>query len=358
MEINKENYEAFLLDLWEGTISEEEKMMLFLFLEKHPELDEDDALNLLNDVSITQSNEVFDKSAIRFDEINLKNYEFFFIAYAEGDLSKNEMSSVDDFVKANPEVKKKFEQFNKAKLPLETFKYPNKKKLIIGQTRLISLPIQRFIIGLAAAAIAFLIYLNIPTNDTFSKYEMSNYEKLEIEKFDFIPQASEKTINYQLAEGTKDERDLKDNSTIFAIENELTPSTPFELVSQQNEKSKTIEELSEQNNQEFGKVSNLEPKEISEITASVVQMKKIQLANEVKPTVTTKEKIPTLVDLTAKYLQEKKILNEERKPDIPGIINSFSNENKKPIILIEEKDDSKTTIFRLGAIKVERKKRK
>ena len=38
-----------------------------------------------------------------------------------------------------------------------------------------------------------------------------------------------------------------------------------------------------------------------------------------------KAKIPVVVNLTADYLQEKNVITEDRKPDIKGIINSFSN---------------------------------
>lgn len=353
-----ENYEAFLLDLWEGTLSEEGKIMLSRFLEENPELKEDDALDLLNDISIVDAHEVFDKSTIRFDEINLNNYEYFFIAYAEGDLSQNEMSSVDEFLNENPALSQKCTQFKKAKLPLETIEYPNKEKLVFGKSRLIILPIQRFMIGLVAASIAFFIYLNIPINDSNAKYKMSNYEKLEIDKPDVNYDDSENINEYQIAEESENAAVEKRISRDSKNLKDFSPSTPLELASQEDENNINVEEIPKE--KALGNVSKLEVKEFSEVTTAVVLVKTSTKENDANSVVKAKEKIPTIADLTAEYLQKKNILNEERKPDVKGIINSFSNvnENKKPIIFIEEEEHSKTTVFQLGTIKVERKKRK
>ena len=46
MEINKNNYEAFLLDLMEGKLSDLERCAALLFLEKHPEIEFDYDLSL------------------------------------------------------------------------------------------------------------------------------------------------------------------------------------------------------------------------------------------------------------------------------------------------------------------------
>src|SRR5690554_4081090 len=173
MEINKNNYEAFLLDLWEGTLSEERKVLLYNFLDEHPELNEDDSLNLLSNISIAVPELEFDKSSIDFDQINTKNYEFFFIAYAEGDLSKEEMISVDEFLKENPSLALKFEQFNKSKLPNETILFPNKGKLLLGKTNAIPNRSKHWFIGLVAASIALLFWITSPFQNTPSKYTMT-----------------------------------------------------------------------------------------------------------------------------------------------------------------------------------------
>ena len=180
MKINKENYEAFLLDLWEGNLSDVQKAELTTFLKEHPELDDGETLSLLDDVSITAPEDEFDKELIDFETINEKNYEFFFIAYFEGDLSDDEMRSVIAFVDSHPELAKKFDQFKRAKLPEETIIYPHKKELLNEETPIISIATRNWLIGVAAASMAIFFLINPfkPEN----KYDMNGLAQMGIER--------------------------------------------------------------------------------------------------------------------------------------------------------------------------------
>jgi len=359
MEIDKNNYEAYLLDLWEGNLSEEKKVMLSQFLEEHPALNEDNALELLSSISITKSDNPFDKTAINFEDINSKNYEYFFIAYAEGDLSKEEMIAVDKFLKENPLLHLKFAQFNKAKLPLETIHYPNKEKLIFDKTRIISIQTKRWIIGLAAASVALLFWTGFPFEDTAYKYTMSQNKKLKIEKYnahslniDKINQSI--NLENQIAKQMSTSNSKTDNkSNQKIIKNiELNKQETKNIGSEIKFKNPFV-----RNNTELVAVTKLEAKEISDVIASIIPLGKYTEESDITPSVKNKKEIPSLIDLTANYLQRKNILTEERKPDIKGIINNTLS-NEKPIITIEEKQNVKTTVFQLGKFKIERKTRK
>ncbi|RYM34690.1 hypothetical protein ERX46_04770 [Brumimicrobium glaciale] len=372
MEINKGNYEAYLLDLWEGNLSEELKVMLNKFLEKYPELDDGDHLNLLSDISITESKLSFDKTSINFDEINSKNYEFFFIAYSEGDLSKDEMNSIEGFLIENPELNNKFLQFNKARLPLETIKYPNKEKLILGKTHIISIPARRWFMGVVAASIVFLIWIKLPIEESPYLYTISQPVDLEIEKYtsdSFKIDSNEPINSVVLRSENKIYKQLfTSNSPIDSIQNsiKIKELDKESLANSESKKQKAESPLKDQNkaqsiDNDLINVSQLKAIEISGVVTSVALVKEIDTNKGSIISENDNQKTPTIVDLTAEYLQRKNILNEERRPNLKGIINNTLtnvNKNEKPIIYIQDMPKTKTTIFQLGSLKIERQSRK
>lgn len=61
--------------------------------------------------------------------INRNNYEIWFLDFAEGQLSQDEISVLYDFLDHNPGLKSEFEEFEEIKLEEEVFKFNNKEKL-------------------------------------------------------------------------------------------------------------------------------------------------------------------------------------------------------------------------------------
>jgi hypothetical protein len=364
MEINKNNYEAYLLDLWEGNLSEDEKVMLHYFFEEHPELrssglDDGDTLNLLGDISITEPNITFDKAAITFDEINSKNHEFFFIAYNEGDLSMEEMIVVDDFLKENPSLNKKFAQFSKAKLSEETILYPNKEKLITGKTSVISIQTKRWFVGVAAASIAIMIWITIPTDSVQYKYTMAPSGDLKIEKN--TPEAFKSDIKTP----------INNSIALLGSENKLEEQLSLSTSEREKDYQKYKVKSERLNKQSLEENSNtvayrklklmtiekIKANDLSNVIAAIIPAVETEAKTAVNKKVSEKEQIPTLLDLTAAYLQSKNILDDERKPYLKSILNnSFSKVNKsnEPILATHNESNTKATIFQFGGFKVER----
>jgi hypothetical protein len=416
MEINKENYEAFLLDLWEGTLSEDQKMLLYSFLDKHPELDEGDALALLDDVSFTKSNAEFDQEAIDFEKINKKNYEYFFIAYSEGDLSKSEMESVDAFLSNHPSLVKKFDQFNKArlteeefdtvngikkegldfenisienyqfffiayaegdlssaqtnqvdtfvldhpelsqefdqfkraKLPVEEITFPNKELLLSETTPVISLQ-SRWLIGIAAASAAVFFWFSSPIQSVDNKYAKNDGTAINIKQHEI---SSDKT--FTSPEKSSSKQDLyKSNST-----NSMAQKSGKEIKSEKEThndiagiKNIEIPEL------KMKSVSSIKTNQLPDVLASI-NPKSQNSDNKIVPdgNEKIKEEIPTVLELTTAYLQRKNLLNEDRKPNLKGILNNTlaSSNNDQPVLETTEASNSKRTVFKLGDFKVER----
>ena len=73
MNINKNNFEGWFLDYYEGTLTAEQVAELFLFLEKNPELKNEFESFAL--ITLPDSQEVFaEKNALRKNIITIENY--------------------------------------------------------------------------------------------------------------------------------------------------------------------------------------------------------------------------------------------------------------------------------------------
>ncbi len=148
MKINKNNYEAFLLDYLEGNLSAEITAALLLFLDNHPELDVD-----LTDFNIISSNE---NESITFnDKQNLKRKEFvinddliesLIISLVNGDLSKEETDKLLKVIKHDENYKKLYHQYLNTVLSAEATNFEN-KFLLKGHLPITSENIEYFLIA-------------------------------------------------------------------------------------------------------------------------------------------------------------------------------------------------------------------
>ncbi len=135
VEINKENYEFFVVDYLEGNLSAEVISLFDSFLMDNPEIAEE-IVGLSEVVLETSQQEYHEKHTLKKTEIqetagiNELNYEDKFIGFHEGDLSASEQNEVDLFLVANPDLKKEFVLFGKVKLsPIAKIQYSDKASL-------------------------------------------------------------------------------------------------------------------------------------------------------------------------------------------------------------------------------------
>ena len=105
MNINKNNYEAWFLDYYEGTLTAEQVAELFLFLKKNLELkNEFESFALIR---LPDSQETFaKKNELKKNIITLENYNEYLIAELEGDLKLQERVALKAFMDAHPELEK------------------------------------------------------------------------------------------------------------------------------------------------------------------------------------------------------------------------------------------------------------
>lgn len=137
MKINRNNYEAWLLDLFEGNLSHEEKVAVRLFLDENPdlkaELEDFEIMTLpLEDESLSaKAKGKLKRPYINpVGRINSSNYDDFFIGWHEGTLREDEKAEVTLFLEKNPDFQSEFELFGAIKLqPDESIVFPDKESL-------------------------------------------------------------------------------------------------------------------------------------------------------------------------------------------------------------------------------------
>lgn len=127
MEINRNNYEIFFLDYMDGNLDRAMVAELLIFVEENPDLKEEFEDFELISVPVESSIIFEDKNSLKknhvtgVDNINSTNYQNYFIASIENDLSAEELNQLKLFLKKNPSLTKEYKLFE------NTFLKPDKK---------------------------------------------------------------------------------------------------------------------------------------------------------------------------------------------------------------------------------------
>ena len=177
MDINKNNYEAFFLDYYEGNLAPQQVAELMLFLEEHPGLKKEfsafenislttlETLPLnLNKEFVFEGKEKLKKTEI---EINPSNYEYYIIATIENTIALPEKKKLQEFLEKNQEYNKEAELYKKTILYVDkTIVFENKNELKrIGEGN----RTRSFYYYAAAASILLLIGLFLFNKENIEK---------------------------------------------------------------------------------------------------------------------------------------------------------------------------------------------
>ena len=132
MEINKHNYEEYILDYLEGNLRGDLLEAMDAFLLLHPEVLE--AVVGLDQVRLEAPAVAYPAAhALRREETvpaPYTDHDAWFAAYAGGDLAPDEMGAVESFVAAHPSYRKDFEAYKHTLLvPDPSIQYPFKGDL-------------------------------------------------------------------------------------------------------------------------------------------------------------------------------------------------------------------------------------
>lgn len=162
MEINRHNYEAFLLDLMEGRLSAEDRQRLDDFLLLNP-----DCANELVDAEswVLESGKVEFRNRDRLKktlpgpstELEDHNFDLFSIARMEGDLTGKQEGAYQDLIEADPNRYKEWTEWQQTRLAAPRIIYKGKAALK-RKNHLRNRMIWMSIVS-SAAAIALLVVL-------------------------------------------------------------------------------------------------------------------------------------------------------------------------------------------------------
>jgi hypothetical protein len=134
MDINRHNYEAFLLDLLEGKLSAEEERELNVFLKHHPEhvveLPENELFNLEKpQISFPHRDQLKKAFPLADTPFTGAGFDMFSIARMEGDLSPQQEKEHQLTVERDPSKREEWESWQMTRLVPKQIPYPGKRKL-------------------------------------------------------------------------------------------------------------------------------------------------------------------------------------------------------------------------------------
>ena len=136
MKINRNNYEIWFLDFYEGRLTKDQVKELMIFLEHHYDLKEE--FNQFEHVSLPPINHIYfdakeslKKHVITSEEgINENNYINYFLRKVENDLTDKELIALANFLRKNSFLEKELKGFQKTKSsPDKNITFPYKKEL-------------------------------------------------------------------------------------------------------------------------------------------------------------------------------------------------------------------------------------
>lgn len=352
MRINRNNYEAYLLDLSEGNLSDELRSELSSFMALNPDLeaeiiDDFSTLDSPTDISI-------DKNLLNFDSINNSNRKHFFIAYHEGDLSSSEQHEVLNFISKNTVFKQEFNAFSKLYLKATTDFFEDKKSLHSIANTSNSRSIVYWSVRIAAILIIGFILNNLyqnATNSIEAKYILSknHYNIKPIFQNDGKVDFTEFLLN-------KEEEKLKSSETVAINYKKENLPNIVETKKIDSFNTKETQENSSHDKEKFElKTINKNPS-LDRVVATLNQNSNKEEQNTIEPIpVKNIETPPSILAYLGEKAKEKKILSENGRPNIVSLLNKGSNSiSGQDILAKSETEESNSTIFKLGSLKIER----
>jgi len=166
MKIDRSNYEIWLIDWFDGNLSDFQVEQLKLFLSENPELREE--FDELTTFSLKPSVKSFPhKDHLKKSTADLSGsqFEYLCVAYLENDISAGQQTELKESIDHDPEKKRTFELIQKMRLAPADIRYKHKNQLI--KRTAVQRVIRLSVIGLSAAAAIVLIimtYFLVPRN--------------------------------------------------------------------------------------------------------------------------------------------------------------------------------------------------
>lgn len=196
MKINRENYEIYFIDYFDGGLNTIDIAELMAFLSENPDL-EDEFNNFKKLQLPDNTNEFRGKNSLyrSFNDVNdisEMNFDEFCIAASEGDLDVVSEKKLKEYIKDHPEKEKDYQIFTKLKLNADSSIVFNGKNFLKKKEKfLISKRFIYYSTSIAAAVFfAVLLFLNNKTETP----QITETEGIKSNKGTEIISASESTM--------------------------------------------------------------------------------------------------------------------------------------------------------------------
>ena len=170
MKLNRDNYELFFINYFEGLLKPEEVDELMLFLKYNTDLE--DEFYTFKNISLPGKDSVFfeNKNNLKkstADKISItdKNIDEFLIASIENDLPAKDIERLEMFLEANPKYKSDLEIFKKTISTPDTSIRFDAKKSLKKKAVAKEYNIKYFYYSVVAAAACILLFFNIFFSD-------------------------------------------------------------------------------------------------------------------------------------------------------------------------------------------------
>jgi hypothetical protein len=261
MQIDRSNYEIWIIDWLDGNLNSSQVEQLNFFLDQNRDLREEfndltKSKLLPPDISF-QNKKILKKTP---SDISQAQFEYMCAAYLEDDLTTNQKEEVDEIVKKNAALKKTFDQFQKTIIIPEKISYKH-KNLLLKQTtykKVIWLSVKG--ISIAAAISLIIVLYSVLTPSTSSKLNNSAQylvaDSLIKEPSSEIArdnQSAERKTEPSVKKSETRSASIKETDNVIARHNSTLASSPDRSIITADIEKMSIEKVSVHSQVDLGK---------------------------------------------------------------------------------------------------------
>jgi hypothetical protein len=254
MKINHHNYEEYFILYMDNELSSDDRRRVEIFVQQHPDLKEE--LDLLFQYQLAPDTAIVFKGKEDLMKVNgdtpvtLSNYDEWLVLYADNELTTELKTKVDQFIAANPSIKKEFDLFQRTKLQPEEIVFSDKSILYREEEKVRPVAIRWW--RLAAAAVlllgigisAALVFNKKPSGEEIVKgtgveKKVIPDNSVVVAKEGNTPDKKSIAADNNPGTTTKDEKQIK-NNTIAVKNNLIRNPLPDRNITPQPVKEETV----------------------------------------------------------------------------------------------------------------------
>jgi len=173
IQINRHNYEEYLMDYLDGSLTPQDNAIVMLFLKKNPDIR--DEVEGLSEVHVGESDAVFNyktelKRSTILNDSHATYFEELCIADIEGDLNEEEHEELVKLLHESPSKHKEYHLFEKTKVSIDDqVVFPYKLHLKQPESKFLSGTKLLMLLSAAASVLILLaVYIFLPQNESLN----------------------------------------------------------------------------------------------------------------------------------------------------------------------------------------------